>query len=75
MRKKSVSQKWRNEGGGRAGEEREVCIHVGGNRGIFSSSHTRREGERDGAREDASHRERKRENESGEDDRGIQEKG
>lgn len=21
------------EGGGRAGEEREVCIHVGGNRG------------------------------------------
>ena len=36
------------EGGGREGEEREVCIHVGGNRGIYSSSHTGREGERDG---------------------------
>lgn len=41
----TVSQKWRKAG---AGEEREVCIHVGGNRGIYSSSHTWRVRERDG---------------------------
>lgn len=30
------------EGGGesRRGGEREACIHVGGNRGIYSSAHT-----------------------------------
>lgn len=37
----------------RAGEEREVCIHVVGNRGIYSSSHTRRVGRDGGVREDA----------------------
>lgn len=42
-----VTQKWREEGGGKAGEEREARIHVGGNRGIYSSSHTHTERERE----------------------------
>ncbi len=46
------------DGCGRAGEEREVCIHVGGNRGIYSSAHTERR-----ASEDVLYREEKRERE------------
>lgn len=47
MEAERVSESEVEEGGGRAGEEREVCIHVGGNRGIYSSAHTQRQEERD----------------------------
>lgn len=54
-RKSGVNSESEVEAGGgrgeqerRAGEEREVCIHVAGNRGIYSSAHTSGQEERDG---------------------------